>query len=117
MADVTEKYGEDKSGNSRVVASVVTFNSARFASSVNHELRWNMDNRVSVAGAGYVNPSFDRVYVLGTGVIAYTDNFPLTISKIEVGSDSSSSSSSSSGEVQSGDVRYVRYAGSDWKRG
>lgn len=116
MADVTGKYGDDKDGNSRIVTTTVSFNSSRFTSSVNHELRWNMDNRVSVAGAGYVNPSFDRVYVLGTGMIAYTDSVPITISKLDTAVEDSSSSSSSD-EVQNGDVRNVRYAGSDWKRG
>ncbi len=99
MFDVTGKFGTDVDGNSRLCTSVTTFNDT-IERDVNHELRWHRDNRVAIAGAGYVNPSFTRHYVLGAGSIVHTDDVSMPT------------------EIEDDDgvvgYRFVRNGGSDW---
>ena len=70
MEDVTNKYFQQ---DDFVKLSVKQ--NYRDISKLNYDLRWQMDNRISVADRGMLNPTCDRYFVINSGVIGQTDAY------------------------------------------
>ena len=77
MEDVTNKYFQQED----FVKCSVKQN-YKDISQMNLDLRWQYDNRISVADRGMLNPTCDRYFVINSGVIGQTDAYgPIKVNK------------------------------------
>lgn len=95
MANITNQYYEDEN-----FVRVTVKQNYKDISELNHDLRWQYDNRIAVAGWGMLNPVCDRYFKVNAGTIAYTDHGNYTIRNGE--------------GIDTDDYRNVKYAGADY---
>ena len=95
MPDITNQYFE----NDNFVKVTVKQN-YKDISKLNHDLRWQYDNRISVAGWGMLNPECERFFVINSGVIGQTDYTNYSIRNGE--------------GIDTGDYRYIKHSGGQY---
>lgn len=94
MANITNQYYEDEN-----FVKLTVKQNYKDIEKLNHELRWQYDNRIAVAGFGMLNPECDRYFKVNSGIIGQTDIMTLSIRNGE--------------GIDTGDYRFVKYAGAD----
>lgn len=94
MSDITKQYYEDEN-----YVKLTVKQNYKDISELNHDLRWQYDNRIAVAGFGMLNPECDRFFKINGGLIGQTDYTNYSIRNGQ--------------GIDTGDYRYVKYAGAD----